>query len=163
MPALVLAERYSILPALMRTRTPDQHSPHSGYHQAKGYGTTSGLCGSVKPARADLKVGATAREHVGGPEVAQKNKGQTAYREQGHAGPDVEQKAGRAGVKQSVHQRGVAAWRYAGEHRKVIEEVTKVAGLDPVTAQNGALENIPVRAIGQVERDGGEQQTRRAG
>ena len=35
-------------------------------------------------------------------EVAQKDEGQAAYREQGHACPDVEQKAGRAGINQSI-------------------------------------------------------------
>ena len=68
-------------------------------------------------ARADLKVGVTTRVSMRtAQEVAQKNEGQADYTQQGHARPDIKQKAGRTGVKQSVQQLGKRAWWNAGEH-----------------------------------------------
>src|SRR6266699_454023 len=73
------------------------------------------------------------------PEVSQKNKAQTAYTKQGQARPEIEQKAGRTGVKQRVQQQVEARWN-AGQCLSGDQKVMKVAGLARATAQDGALE-----------------------
>jgi len=85
--------------------------------------------------------------------MSQKNKDQPDDAEQGHARPEVDRKLKVPAVP------GCEPGQHVGGH----EKVAKVAGVASVTAQNGALENIPIRAISQVQRGRREQQTHCAG
>lgn len=94
-------------------------------------------------------------------DVSQQDESQSDKTNQGHSCPDVKQEIGRAGINERLHQQGGTGGN-PGRQFGFVQEIDEVAGLTPATVQNRALKNVPIGAVGQIERDGGEQQPHRA-